>query len=147
MPQNYATKLSGPNAFATANHQMNGVSPNSQQQQSLLHAQAHAAQSAAVFRSGAPAAGSVAASGPGADGSQLALDNSRLSAPSSGVTGSAALPGSVPQTPAQQVLFSPADRFGLLGLLQIIKHSEPDMAKLTLGMDLTQLGLDVGSGK
>lgn len=51
----------------------------------------------------------------------------------------------MPQTPAQQVLFSPADRFGLLGLLQIIKSSDSDLSMLALGNDLTTLGLDLGA--
>jgi len=52
----------------------------------------------------------------------------------------------IPQTPAQQVLYSPADRFGLLGLLNIIKVSaDPDFGMLTLGTDLEKLGLDLGS--
>lgn len=52
----------------------------------------------------------------------------------------------LPQTPAQQVLFSPADRFGLLGLLNIIKMSaDPDFSMVTLGGDLEKLGLDLGS--
>lgn len=52
----------------------------------------------------------------------------------------------LPQTPAQQVLMSPADRFGLLGLLNIIKLSaDPDYAMLSLGTDLEKLGLDLGS--
>ncbi|GAA5867055.1 hypothetical protein JCM1840_001469 [Sporobolomyces johnsonii] len=53
--------------------------------------------------------------------------------------------GGVPQTPAQQVLFSPADRFGLLGLLHIIKTADPDVGMLALGNDLTNLGLDLGA--
>jgi CCR4-NOT transcription complex subunit 2 len=44
------------------------------------------------------------------------------------------------------VLYSPADRFGLLGLLNIIKVSaDPDFGMLTLGTDLEKLGLDLGS--
>lgn len=50
-----------------------------------------------------------------------------------------------PQTPAQQVLFSPADRYGLLGLLHIIKESDPDLSMLALGTDLTTLGLDLSA--
>lgn len=50
-----------------------------------------------------------------------------------------------PQTPAQQVLFSPADRYGLVGLLHIIKTSDPDLSMLALGSDLTTLGLDLGA--
>lgn len=49
------------------------------------------------------------------------------------------------QTPAQQVLVSPADRFGLLGLLNIIRMSSSDMGMLALGSDLTNLGLDLSS--
>lgn len=49
------------------------------------------------------------------------------------------------QTPAQQVLISPADRFGLLGLLNIIRMSSSDMGMLALGSDLTNLGLDLSS--
>lgn len=55
--------------------------------------------------------------------------------------------GGVPQTPAQQVLFSPADRYGLLGLLHTIKSSDPDQTMLALGTDLTNLGLDLGSSE
>ena len=49
------------------------------------------------------------------------------------------------QQPAQQVLFSPADRYGLLGLLHIIKTADPDLSMLALGSDLTTLGLDLGA--
>ncbi|GAA5902779.1 CCR4-NOT core subunit CDC36 [Sporobolomyces salmoneus] len=51
----------------------------------------------------------------------------------------------IPQTPAQQVLFSPADRFGLIGLLHIIKTANTDQGMLALGNDLTNLGLDLGA--
>lgn len=51
----------------------------------------------------------------------------------------------IPATPVQQVLHSPADRYGLLGLLNIIKSSDPDMSMLALGSDLTSLGLDLGA--
>ncbi|GAA6063266.1 hypothetical protein JCM10212_005000 [Sporobolomyces blumeae] len=53
--------------------------------------------------------------------------------------------GQVPQTPAQQVLFSPADRFGLIGLLHLIKAANTDAGMLALGNDLTNLGLDLGA--
>lgn len=57
-------------------------------------------------------------------------------------------PPPIPQTPAQQVLYSPADRFGLLGLLNIIKMSaDPNSSLITLGTDLEKLGLDLGSSK
>ena len=46
---------------------------------------------------------------------------------------------------AQQVLISPADRFGLLGLLNIIRMSSSDLGMLALGSDLTNLGLDLSS--
>lgn len=47
-------------------------------------------------------------------------------------------------TPAQQVLISAADRWGLLGLLQIIKGGDPDVTLLNVGADLTGMGLDMG---
>lgn len=52
-----------------------------------------------------------------------------------------------PQTPAQQILVSAADRWGLLGLLAMIKNSgkEPDGGLSTgVGTDLGTMGLDVG---
>ncbi|CDO72192.1 hypothetical protein BN946_scf184970.g44 [Trametes cinnabarina] len=49
----------------------------------------------------------------------------------------------VPQTPAQQVLMSPADRWGLLGLLALIKSADPDQSLLTIGTDLGTMGLDM----
>ena len=49
----------------------------------------------------------------------------------------------VPQTPAQQVLMSPADRWGLLGLLALIKSGDPDQSLLAIGTDLGTMGLDM----
>ena len=49
----------------------------------------------------------------------------------------------VPQTPAQQVLMSPADRWGLLGLLALIKSADPDQSLLAIGTDLGTMGLDM----
>lgn len=51
-----------------------------------------------------------------------------------------------PQTPAQQVLMSAADRWGLLGLLAMIKSagSELDGGLSSVGTDLGTMGLDVG---
>ncbi|EIW52422.1 uncharacterized protein TRAVEDRAFT_53845 [Trametes versicolor FP-101664 SS1] len=49
----------------------------------------------------------------------------------------------VPQTPAQQVLMSPADRWGLLGLLALIKSGDPDSSLLAIGTDLGTMGLDM----
>ncbi|XP_010557287.1 PREDICTED: probable NOT transcription complex subunit VIP2 isoform X3 [Tarenaya hassleriana] len=37
------------------------------------------------------------------------------------------------------------DRFGLLGLLSVIKISDPDLTSLALGIDLTTLGLNLNS--
>ncbi|KAI0298125.1 hypothetical protein B0F90DRAFT_1633024, partial [Multifurca ochricompacta] len=47
------------------------------------------------------------------------------------------------QTPAQQVLMSAADRWGLLGLLAMIKNADPDQALLSVGTDLGTMGLDM----
>ncbi|KAH9983702.1 hypothetical protein BJV74DRAFT_878851 [Russula compacta] len=52
-------------------------------------------------------------------------------------------PAPVPQTPAQQVLMSAADRWGLLGLLAMIKNADPDQALLSVGTDLGTMGLDM----
>ena len=49
----------------------------------------------------------------------------------------------VPQTPAQQVLMSPADRWGLLGLLAMIKSADLDTSLLSVGTDLGTMGLDM----
>ncbi|KAI0049452.1 hypothetical protein FA95DRAFT_1581784 [Auriscalpium vulgare] len=57
--------------------------------------------------------------------------------------GSGVSPGAVPQTPAQQVLMSAADRWGLLGLLAMIKSADPDQALLAVGTDLGTMGLDM----
>ena len=50
---------------------------------------------------------------------------------------------SIPQTPAQQVLMSPADRWGLLGLLAMIKSADLDTNLLSVGTDLGTMGLDM----
>lgn len=51
-----------------------------------------------------------------------------------------------PQTPAQQVLVSAADRWGLLQLLSMIQSapSEVDHGLTTMGTDLGTMGLDMG---
>lgn len=50
----------------------------------------------------------------------------------------------VTQTPVQQVLASPADRWGLLGLLTMIRSVDPDTAMLGMGTDLSLAGFDLG---
>lgn len=51
-----------------------------------------------------------------------------------------------PETPAQQILMSAADRWGLLGLLAMIKSagSELDQGLSSIGTDLGTIGLDMG---
>ncbi|KAK2465287.1 hypothetical protein APHAL10511_002641 [Amanita phalloides] len=51
-----------------------------------------------------------------------------------------------PQTPAQQVLMSAADRWGLLGLLAMIKSAAADVDQglTSIGTDLGTMGLDMG---
>ncbi|KAG8934754.1 hypothetical protein FRC02_009335 [Tulasnella sp. 418] len=51
----------------------------------------------------------------------------------------------LPQTPAQQILLSAADRWGLLGLLAAIKGTDPDSQLLTIGSDLSAMGLDMNT--
>lgn len=46
---------------------------------------------------------------------------------------------------SMQGLQTPVDKFGLLGLLGVIKMSEPDLTTLALGIDLTTLGLNLNS--
>jgi CCR4-NOT transcription complex subunit 2 len=59
-----------------------------------------------------------------------------------GMEGTSMMHNSAPaKTPAQQVLTSPADRFGLLGLLNIIKLQDPDLSMLAMGSDLQALGM------
>jgi CCR4-NOT transcription complex subunit 2 len=50
----------------------------------------------------------------------------------------------VTQTPVQQVLSSAADRWGLLGLLTMIRSVDPDTAMLGMGTDLSSAGFDLG---
>lgn len=51
-----------------------------------------------------------------------------------------------PQTPAQQILMSAADRWGLLGLLAMIKNAgaDVDQGLSSVGTDLGTMGLDMG---
>lgn len=51
-----------------------------------------------------------------------------------------------PQTPAQQILMSPADRWGLLGLLALLKAAsttDVDLGLSSVGTDLGTMGLDI----
>ena len=49
------------------------------------------------------------------------------------------------KTPLSQM--SELDRFGLSGLLEIIRNDNPDVASLAIGHDLTTLGLDLNSSE
>lgn len=42
---------------------------------------------------------------------------------------------------------APPDPFGLLGLLSVIRMSDPDLTSLALGIDLTTLGLNLNSSE
>lgn len=53
------------------------------------------------------------------------------------------MPGAHPQTPAQQVLISAADRWGLLGLIMAMKSADPESSLLAMGTDLGTMGLDM----
>ena len=46
---------------------------------------------------------------------------------------------------SMQATQSSPDPFGLLGLLSVIRLSDPDLASLALGIDLTTLGLNLNS--
>lgn len=49
--------------------------------------------------------------------------------------------------PAQQVLASAADRWGLLGLLAMIRSVDPDTAMLGMGTDLSLAGFELGANE
>ncbi|KAF9005546.1 hypothetical protein BDQ17DRAFT_1389832 [Cyathus striatus] len=51
-----------------------------------------------------------------------------------------------PQTPAQQILMSAADRWGLLSLIALMKNAntEPDQGLSSMGTDLSTIGVDMG---
>lgn len=53
-------------------------------------------------------------------------------------------PLEMPQSPVEQVIVSPADRFGLVGLLHLIKNANTAQQLLSMGSDLSKLGLDIG---
>eukprot|EP00741_Cyanophora_paradoxa_P011302 tig00020554_g10917.t1 len=74
-------------------------------------------------------------------GSQLSLN---LHGPSQGQQlGGRVSPDS--SAPGQQKASSIPDRFGLLGLLSVIRMTDPDLNTLALGTDLTTLGLNLNS--
>jgi CCR4-NOT transcription complex subunit 2 len=60
-----------------------------------------------------------------------------------GVVGKASKAGDKPPGEAS----SDADRFGLLGLLSVIRMTDPDVNILALGTDLTTLGLNLNSSE
>lgn len=82
----------------------------------------------------------VVLSGPGAS-TLLSLVSQTSARPSSAAP---ALPLPQAATPAQQIYLSPADRFGLLGLLAIIK-SQGDASLVSMGTDLRRMGMNLNS--
>lgn len=86
------------------------------------------------------AAGNLGASSPLTDNASVRNDSIQGAAGSNNVGGAL---GVMAQTPAQQILTSPADRFGLLGLLSLIKSSDPDLSMLSMGVDLQTFGLNL----
>jgi CCR4-NOT transcription complex subunit 2 len=48
---------------------------------------------------------------------------------------------------SMQTAQSAPDPFGLLGLLSVIRMSDPDLTSLALGIDLTTLGLNLNSSE
>ncbi|KAI8109963.1 hypothetical protein M9434_001239 [Picochlorum sp. BPE23] len=66
----------------------------------------------------------------------LNVDQSKINAPAVHKAGGMS---GVAQPP------SPGDRYGLLGLLNVIRMSDPDLTTLALGTDLTTLGLNLNS--
>ena len=88
------------------------------------------------------AAGNLGASSPLTENASVRGDAIQNAAgPNSGLVPT----GTMAQTPAQQILTSPADRFGLLGLLSLIKSADPDLSMLSMGVDLQTFGLNLNS--
>ena len=52
-----------------------------------------------------------------------------------------------PGMKSMQAAQSNPNQFGLLGLLSVIKMSDPDLTSLALGIDLTTLGLNLNSSE
>lgn len=48
---------------------------------------------------------------------------------------------------SMQAAQAASDPFGLLGLLSVIRMSDPDLTSLALGIDLTTLGLNLNSSE
>lgn len=48
---------------------------------------------------------------------------------------------------SMQTAQAPSDPYGLLGLLSVIRMSDPDLTSLALGIDLTTLGLNLNSAE
>lgn len=81
--------------------------------------------------------------------SQSQQTSSRLQQQQSGFGGDLVdSPGTV-QTPDQLPLsqMSELDRFGLAGILAMVRNDNQDLASLAIGQDLTQLGLDLNSSE
>lgn len=87
----------------------------------------------AVPRTGAAAASNEAVATPDAK-----VDASSMPA----VSSDTAIP-----LPIYQVLSSPVDRFGLVGLVSLIKTQDPDMAMLTMGTNLQGFGMNLDSAE
>ncbi|SYW74575.1 uncharacterized protein UHO2_01441 [Ustilago hordei] len=142
--RNYATKLgAGPPGPGLGMHQQTWAPPGSvfggagQNQLNGLQRASSPSSARSPLSSVRNAAGNLGASSPLTD--NASVRGNSLDAAAAGQTGAMA------QTPAQQILTSPADRFGLLGLLSLIKSSDPDLSMLSMGVDLQTFGLNLNS--
>ncbi|KAJ1031199.1 hypothetical protein NDA18_002417 [Ustilago nuda] len=142
--RNYATKLgAGPPGPGLGMHQQTWAPPGSvfggagQNQLNGLQRASSPSSARSPLSSMRNAAGNLGASSPLTD--NASVRGNSLDAAAAGQTGAMA------QTPAQQILTSPADRFGLLGLLSLIKSSDPDLSMLSMGVDLQTFGLNLNS--
>lgn len=91
-----------------------------------------------------PALGGAAgndAAGTEGDKSATAATDGKDKASGSAADASSPLPGGG----ALSAATSSADKYGLLGLLHVIRMSEPDLTMLALGTDLTGLGLNLNA--
>ncbi|SYW79261.1 related to CDC36 - transcription factor [Ustilago bromivora] len=142
--RNYATKLgAGPPGPGLGMHQQTWAPPGSvfggagQNQLNGLQRTPSPSSARSPLSSVRNAAGNLGTSSPLTD--NASVRGNSLDAAAAGQTGAMA------QTPAQQILTSPADRFGLLGLLSLIKSSDPDLSMLSMGVDLQTFGLNLNS--
>lgn len=148
--RNYATKLgAGPSGPGLGVQQQTWAPPGSvfggagQNQLNGLQHSSSPSSARSPLSSVRNTAGNLGASSPLTENASVRGDS--LGAAGSNNAVGMGQTGAMAQTPAQQILTSPADRFGLLGLLSLIKSADPDLSMLSMGVDLQTFGLNLNS--